>query len=313
MTSCAHYPTGITGTPTPALQAGRTERRSWATDRDRGSVPSGYMATNSRQLERSGGPRRGRPRRARCCGRPGLAVDGQPPDDRQVEQAPSQAGKRPALQQVVVEQQRVGSSWWLAATIAPPLGDAVTAREVEPEQPRQDAALQGAQGAVDPLRAAATARDRRRSRRDEGRSRVAGAQIGLVAGADHGSRSSARKTAEPATKTSAPASTHRSMVFSETPPSTWILNPRPAFFARARVRRIFGSMMSRNDWPPARLDGRGEDHVEARERVLVQGDVGRRAQHRRAPPRGAQVRASFTGTGRPRLGRNVTDSQPASA
>src|SRR5688500_17617304 len=39
--------------------------------------------------------------------------------------------------------------------------------------------------------------------------------------------SDAPYTAEPATKTSAPASAHRSMVDTETPPSTWSQSSRP--------------------------------------------------------------------------------------
>ena len=50
--------------------------------------------------------------------------------------------------------------------------------------------------------------------------------------------SDAPYTADPATKTSAPASAHRSMVEADTPPSTWSHSSSPCLLISSRVRRM---------------------------------------------------------------------------
>ena len=64
-----------------------------------------------------------------------------------------------------------------------------------------------------------------------------------------GRRRSTRRSSR-ATKTSAPASAHRSMVSSLTPPSTCSQIEPPCAEIRARARRRFGSTRSRNRCPP---------------------------------------------------------------
>src|SRR5690606_39288906 len=57
--------------------------------------------------------------------------------------------------------------------------------------------------------------------------------------------SEAPYTALPATKTSAPASAHCSMVDADTPPSTLSHSPSPCLLLNSRVRRILGSKIGR--------------------------------------------------------------------
>ena len=64
------------------------------------------------------------------------------------------------------------------------------------------------------------------------------------------SGSSAPNTAEPATNESAPAAAQRSIVSTETPPSTCSQMSPPVFASSARVRSILGRHRSRNFCPP---------------------------------------------------------------
>ena len=98
------------------------------------------------------------------------------------------------------------------------------------------------------------------------------------------SASSAPKTAEPATNMSAPASAQRSMVSSETPPSTWSQMSPPVRSISSRACRIFGQadveeLLSAEPG----LDGHHQHHVDLAEQVGVRLDRGGRLERHPGP------------------------------
>ncbi len=128
------------------------------------------------------------------------------------------------------------------------------------------------------------------------------------------SGSSALNTADPATNVSAPASTQRSMVLSEMPPSTWSQMSPPCASSSARVRRIFGSITSRNDCPPkpgSTVISSTMSSSGSRSAYGSIGVAGRSPMDAREPSRRSS-RASRTGASDASTWK-VTDSAPASA
>ena len=121
-------------------------------------------------------------------------------------------------------------------------------------------------------------------------------------------------TADPATKTLAPASAARVMVSSVMPPSTWMATFTPEPSTAARARRIFGSITSRNAWPPkpgSTVMISSMSSSESMSRYGSTGVAGRSAMPAFAP-RARSSRASLMGASDASTW-NVTELRPASA